>query len=302
MCNKTSKTIEYCKIFLRWIIKRAHGMLFVSVVLGVVLKMFTTRGSDFVATVMTTTEWEQVAAARVYADSMDVRPFVEYPYFATADTLLASFIDNLVVVCKHEGFMSGVLNSFVLMNVITTVSNVVFFVGAGLLVQPLLLISATGDVEPNTTAIFLQTNDLSTLAFAQSSILAACDWTPIPRASHLRACNATVPRYRPFTALLTEVATTSGSELSVTSIGTNSDLVAVLASWPCSAMLNPPAFFTTQDATNTLEIRHLKYFTLAPAPVDPSCRAKFILPVRHILRLLRMATNTAVSLHVLDTV
>jgi hypothetical protein len=26
MCNKTSKTIEYCKIFLRWIIKRAHGM------------------------------------------------------------------------------------------------------------------------------------------------------------------------------------------------------------------------------------------------------------------------------------
>jgi hypothetical protein len=25
MCNKTSKTIEYCKIFLRWIIKRAHG-------------------------------------------------------------------------------------------------------------------------------------------------------------------------------------------------------------------------------------------------------------------------------------
>jgi hypothetical protein len=26
MCNKTSKTIEYCKIFLRWIIKRAHGI------------------------------------------------------------------------------------------------------------------------------------------------------------------------------------------------------------------------------------------------------------------------------------
>jgi hypothetical protein len=27
MCNKTSKTIEYCKIFLRWIIKRAHGIV-----------------------------------------------------------------------------------------------------------------------------------------------------------------------------------------------------------------------------------------------------------------------------------
>jgi predicted DNA-binding WGR domain protein len=27
MCNKTSKTIEYYKIFLRWIIKRAHGSL-----------------------------------------------------------------------------------------------------------------------------------------------------------------------------------------------------------------------------------------------------------------------------------
>jgi hypothetical protein len=28
MCHKTSKTIEYYKIFLRWIIKRAHGILF----------------------------------------------------------------------------------------------------------------------------------------------------------------------------------------------------------------------------------------------------------------------------------
>jgi hypothetical protein len=28
MCNKTSKTIEYYKIFLRWIIKRAHGISF----------------------------------------------------------------------------------------------------------------------------------------------------------------------------------------------------------------------------------------------------------------------------------
>lgn len=297
----------------------------------VVLKMLTTRGSSFAATHLAAVEWTQVEIAQHYGRSMDVRPFIEYPHMEAAKTLLDSFLNATSIVYEEEGY-SGLINTFLLRNIITTTFNLGLFTLMAAITLPLRAMNSLGP-EPDVTSItleWLQTqheiNKYSTTTTSivniKEEMLSSLEGVTTSQCIDKDCMNVvfyhrvTIPRYRSFTKILESYAKTLtkarlvgiGSHHSLDYSTCSSDIIAVLGKWPHngSNVVAVNKSCEVLDSINkvltnpVLGISHVNVYSLVSPPSNDICNIKFQIPITNVLNLLRL--DLPISLHLLETI